>query len=53
MNDRYLGMLEHGHNVPSISTLILLSEVFGLDPPEVLREMIEFRKKYAVGKTKR
>ena len=52
MNDRYLGMMEHGHNVPSISTLILLSNTLGVDPPEVLREMIEFRKKYAVKKTK-
>lgn len=43
MNSRYLGTMERGGNVPSISTLILLSNVYGVDPPEVLREMIEFR----------
>jgi transcriptional regulator with XRE-family HTH domain len=44
MNSRYLGTIERGGNVPSISTLILLSNVYGVDPPEVLREMIEFRR---------
>jgi len=48
MNSRYLGTMERGGNVPSISTLILLSNVYGVDPPEVLREMIEFRKTFTL-----
>ena len=48
MNPRYLSTMERGGNVPSISTLILLSTIFGVDPPEVLREMIEFRKTFTV-----
>jgi transcriptional regulator with XRE-family HTH domain len=43
MNARYLGSTERGGNVPSISTLILLSNVHGVDSAEVLKEMIEFR----------
>jgi transcriptional regulator with XRE-family HTH domain len=43
MNSRYLGSMERGGNVPSISTLILLSNVYSVDPAEILREMIEFR----------
>jgi len=52
MNSRYLGTMERGGNVPSISTLILLSNVYGVDPPEVLREMIEFRKTFTLRKGK-
>lgn len=53
MNSRYLGTMERGGNVPSIDTLILLSDVYGVDPPEVLREMIEFRRTFTLtqGKT--
>ncbi|HEY2093014.1 MAG TPA: helix-turn-helix transcriptional regulator [Thermoanaerobaculia bacterium] len=43
MNARYLGSMDRGGNVPSISTLILLSNVYGVDSAEVLKEMIEFR----------
>jgi transcriptional regulator with XRE-family HTH domain len=50
MNSRYLGTMERGGNVPSISTLILLSNVYGVDPPEMLREMIEFRKTFTLRK---
>jgi len=52
MNSRYLGTMERGGNVPSISTLILLSNVYGVYPPEVLREMIEYRKTFTVRKGK-
>lgn len=53
MNSRYLGTMERGGNVPSISTLILLSNVYGVDPPEVLREMIEFRRTFTLRDRKR
>ena len=48
MNSRYLGTMERGGNVPSIASLILLSNVYGVDPTEVLREMIEFRQTMTV-----
>lgn len=51
MNSRYLGTMERGGNVPSIDTLIHLSNTYGVDPLEVLREMIEFRRTFRlVGK---
>ena len=52
MNSRYLGTMERGGNVPSIETLILLSNVYGVDPPEVLREMIEFRQTLTLRKAR-
>jgi transcriptional regulator with XRE-family HTH domain len=52
MNSRYLGTMERGGNVPSIDTLILLSNVYGVDPPDLLREMIEFRRTFTLGTAK-
>lgn len=43
MNPRHLGTLESGGNIPSISTLLRLSAALAVDPPEVLREMLELR----------
>lgn len=53
MNSRYLGTMERGGNVPSIDTLILLSDVYGVDPPEILREMIEFRRTFTLTQGKK
>jgi transcriptional regulator with XRE-family HTH domain len=39
MNASYLGFLERGDNVPTLSIIIQLAEAFGMEPAELLREM--------------
>ena len=48
MNPKYIGTMESGGNVPSIDSLVRLSNALGVDPPEVLREMLETRKTLTV-----
>ena len=51
MNPKYLGTVESGGNVPSVDTLIRISNALGVPPPEVLREMIESHAAVAGRKT--
>ena len=39
MNASYLGFLERGDNVPTLSIIIQLAEAFGMEPGDLLREM--------------
>ena len=39
MNASYLGFLERGDNVPTLSIIIQLAEAFGMEPADLLREM--------------
>jgi len=44
MHATYLSILERGGNVPSISTLLRLAEVFGVDPKSIIGEIVEQRR---------
>lgn len=39
MNASYLGFLERGDNVPTLSIIIQLAQAFGMEPADLLREM--------------
>lgn len=39
MNASYLGFIERGHNVPTLTIIIQLAEGFGMEPGDLLREM--------------
>lgn len=42
----YLGVIERGGNLPGIKTLIQLAAVFGIDPGEFLREIVQNREQF-------
>ena len=44
MSAPYLGILEKGGNIPSLTTILELSDVFGVDPGDVVREVFEARR---------
>ena len=39
MNASYLGFLERGDNVPTLTIIIQLAEGLGMEPADLLREM--------------
>lgn len=43
MNATYLGIVEEGGNVPSLSTVLELTEVLGMDVGEIMRELARLR----------
>ncbi|HEY0141558.1 MAG TPA: helix-turn-helix transcriptional regulator [Thermoanaerobaculia bacterium] len=43
MTPQYLRLVERGENLPSLSTLIELSDVLGADPAEIVREIAAAR----------
>src|SRR4051794_32144303 len=44
MNARYLGVVEAGNNVPSLSTILEVAEVLGADAAEMIREVATARR---------
>jgi hypothetical protein len=43
MNPTYIGIVEEGGNVPSLTTVLELTEVLGMDVGEVMRELSRAR----------
>jgi transcriptional regulator with XRE-family HTH domain len=43
MNPTYLGVVETGRNIPSLSTILELTEVLNIDAGEVIREVAAAR----------
>ena len=41
LSSRHMGLLESGQNFPSICTLFVLAETFGLRPSDLVRELEE------------
>lgn len=48
LHPTYLGIVERGGNLPSLTVLFELAEVLGADPGEIVREVAEARKPKAV-----
>lgn len=44
MNPTYLGILENGHNMPTLVTILKLAEVFGVEAASLVREIEEQRR---------
>jgi hypothetical protein len=44
MNAQYLGVVEAGGNVPSLSTILEVCEVLGTDAGALIREVAEARR---------
>jgi transcriptional regulator with XRE-family HTH domain len=44
MNAQYLGVIEAGGNVPSLSTILEVAEVLGADAGEMIREVATARR---------
>ena len=44
MNPQYLGVVEAGRNIPSLSTILEVADVLGLDAGELIREVAAARK---------
>jgi len=49
MNATWLGVLEHGRNVPSLTTILRLAAVFGIEASELMRQMEHARRKTPAG----
>jgi ribosome-binding protein aMBF1 (putative translation factor) len=45
LNATWLGVLERGGNVPSLATIFKLSEVFGVEAAELVREIEQSRRR--------
>ena len=43
MNASYLGFVERGDNVPTLTIIIQISEGLGVEPAELLREVMKRR----------
>jgi XRE family transcriptional regulator, regulator of sulfur utilization len=43
MNPTYVGIVEEGGNVPSLSTVLELTEVLGADVAEIMRQLARAR----------
>jgi transcriptional regulator with XRE-family HTH domain len=39
MNPTYLGFLERGENIPSLSVVLKLARVFGVEAPDMIAEV--------------
>ena len=42
----HVGVIERGGNLPSVKTILSFAQLFGLDPGDILREMLEDRRKF-------
>lgn len=42
----HLGVIERGGNLPGLRTLLSLAQVFGVDPGNILREMLDNRRQF-------
>lgn len=42
----HVGVIERGGNLPGLKTLLALAQVFGVDPGEMLREMLVNREQF-------
>lgn len=42
----YLGVMERGGNSPSLQSLLRLAEVFGVDPADFVREIVQNREQF-------
>jgi transcriptional regulator with XRE-family HTH domain len=42
----YVGVIERGGNLPSLKTFLDIATVFGVDPGELLREMLHNRAQF-------
>ena len=45
MNASYLGFVERGDNVPTLTIIFQISDGLGLDPSDLLREVVRRRKR--------
>jgi transcriptional regulator with XRE-family HTH domain len=50
MNAQYLGVVEAGGNIPSLSTILEVAEVLGADAGEMIREVAAARKPQKVAR---
>ena len=46
LHPTYLGVIERGGNLPSLNTVLNLATVFGVDPAEILRELLQNREQF-------
>jgi transcriptional regulator with XRE-family HTH domain len=53
MTPQYVAIVEDGGNVPSLSTVLELTEVLGADIGEIMRELAKARTEPAEGKSSR
>ena len=44
MHPTYLGVLEKGGNMPTLSTILAFADLFGLDAAEIVREVEQARR---------
>ena len=44
LNATWLGVLERGGNIPSLTTIFKLAEVFGVEAAELVREVEQLRR---------
>ena len=44
MNHQYLGVVENGGNIPSLTTILEVAEVLGADAGEMIREVAAARR---------
>lgn len=44
MNAQYLGVIEKGGNIPTLSTILEVCEVLGADAAAIIRELAEARR---------
>jgi transcriptional regulator with XRE-family HTH domain len=44
MNATYLGVLERGGNMPSLTTILQLADLFGIDAADIVREVEQARR---------
>lgn len=43
MNGSYLGFVERGENVPTLTVILLLADTFGVDAGDLVREVVRKR----------
>lgn len=42
----HVGVIERGGNLPNLKTILSFAQTFGIDPGDILREMLEDRRRY-------
>ena len=45
MNPTYLGSLEKGGNMPSVETLLIAADVYGVNASDIVREVEDLRRR--------
>ena len=46
LHPTYVGVVERGGNLPSLKTVLNLATVFGVDPADILRELLQNREQF-------